>query len=55
MRRLSYKFKEEVFPYGSMVYHQGDHSNLFMIIKSGSVEMSKVVCPDVDDEEVAKS
>ena len=45
--RLAYKFKEELFPYGSMVFHQEDPSNLFMIIKTGLVEISKIKYPEI--------
>ncbi|KAL4475058.1 hypothetical protein ABPG74_001754 [Tetrahymena malaccensis] len=48
LRRLSYKFKEELFPYGSIIFHQDDPANLFMIVKSGCVEISKILYPDED-------
>ncbi|KAL4512131.1 hypothetical protein ABPG72_005133 [Tetrahymena utriculariae] len=48
LRRLSYKFKEELFPYGSIIFHQEDPANLFMIVKSGCVEISKILYPDED-------
>ncbi|EAR86575.2 cyclic nucleotide-binding domain protein (macronuclear) [Tetrahymena thermophila SB210] len=56
LRRLSYKFKEEIFPYGSIIFHQDDPANLFMIIKSGCVEISKILYPDDDksDEKIAQ-
>lgn len=50
LRRLAYKFKEEVFPYNTVIFHQGDPSNHLMIVKSGSVEVSKIGDNNYGDE-----